>query len=276
VLRVLEALNREGEGDRLGGLGAAGVASKPGRRGVHDPAGASVLSALHRAEEGFRLGLELLKLVRADKGSLFDLLEQLVPMVAAVQPGGVLVCPAAHTPNGDTAFLLVLRRDDERTFSVSACATGAACLRRHPCRRNPASGHLEYSTSLTVRGVPRERLADSSFWFLLFRQPYGATTSANSSNGETALLYDVLLPALNDTPLPASACQPGEDTQIHNNKPTTTATTAASANTTTASATTTPTTTTTTTTTTAPAAAAATATATISTTTTTTLRLLLL
>ena len=122
-------------------------------------------------------------------------------------PGGVLVVPAAHAPSGDSSFLLVLRRDDDSTFSVSVAASGGAPLRRHPARRNSASGQLEYATSLVVRGVPRDRLADSAFWFLLLRQPYGSPLPAGHADG--SLLYEVLLPALSDTPLSASAAEAG-------------------------------------------------------------------
>lgn len=81
VLRVLETLNREGEADGR----ADGTTGRPGTRGGsrcaplrHAPTDSAscactgaregsspLLSALHRAEEGFRLGLELLKLLKA-------------------------------------------------------------------------------------------------------------------------------------------------------------------------------------------------------------------
>ena len=51
--------------------------------------------------------------------------------------------------------------------------------------------------------VPRERLADSGFWFLLYRQMYAAKPSSSPAEA-AAQVYGTLLPALNDQPLMAA------------------------------------------------------------------------
>ena len=51
--------------------------------------------------------------------------------------------------------------------------------------------------------VPRERLADSGFWFLLYRQMYAAKPSTSPAEA-AAQVYGTLLPALNDQPLMAA------------------------------------------------------------------------
>ena len=115
---------------------------------------AGALPALKSAEEGFKLGLELLALMGAPapnggaggasrsarpgaaEAGLLALLEQLVPIARDLKTDGVLIVPALCSPR-DCPFLLVLHRTSEGFYSVTVCATGGG-TRRHPWRRHRA------------------------------------------------------------------------------------------------------------------------------------------
>jgi len=105
-----------------------------------------------------------------------------------------LVAPAAWESEG-AAFALVLHRCDDGTFNVAIVNWGHG-LEWHPARLHPATGGVQRTPAIDLRGVPRERLTDSGFWFVLYRMLFiqHATPTGPS------LLYDTLLPALVDQP----------------------------------------------------------------------------
>ena len=185
VAEVLEALNREGE-----------------------------VEALRRAEEGFRQGIEAMEQLRSrrEHAGLLEFLTQVVPMVSEVGVGCVLVLPAAFAlPRDDgsrmydeAAFLLVLRRDTERLCSLTVCNTGAG-LEWHPSRIDAADGSALRNATLRLSEVPRDRLTDSAFWYLLYRELFAPkAASADPGTRGPGCLYGRLLPALNTRPLAAN------------------------------------------------------------------------
>jgi hypothetical protein len=105
-----------------------------------------------------------------------------------------LVAPAAWESEG-AAFALVLHRCDDGTFNVAIVNWGHG-LEWHPARLHPATGGVQRTPAIDLRGVPRERLTDSGFWFVMYRMLFiqHATPTGPS------LLYDTLLPALVDQP----------------------------------------------------------------------------
>ena len=176
VAEVLEALNREGE-----------------------------VEALRRAEEGFRQGIEAMEQLRSrrEHAGLLEFLTQVVPMVSEVGVGCVLVLPAAFAlPRDDgsrmydeAAFLLVLRRDTERLCSLTVCNTGAG-LEWHPSRIDAADGSALRNATLRLSEVPRDRLTDSAFWYLLYRELFAPkAASADPGTRGPGCLYGRLLPA---------------------------------------------------------------------------------
>ena len=187
---------------------------------------AELTSLLQRTEAGFVHGLELLsKLGRQrEMPVLLEYLEQLVLSAHDMQVGSILAVPAAWpttapipqggaaaaaaaaappAPAGGGAYLLVLQRADEKYFSVTLVNTGLG-LEYHPCRADPRTGLLQRNLGVVLRKVPRERLADSGFWFLLYRRVFAPREGMPKSAGEApAHVYGTLLPALNDQPLMA-------------------------------------------------------------------------
>ena len=76
---------------------------------------------------------------------------------------------------------------------------------RHPARLHAATGGAQRTPAVDLRGVARERLIDSGFWFMLFRTIY----VPNATPRGPALLYDGLLPALTDMPGRTTPLKPG-------------------------------------------------------------------
>ena len=184
VAEVLEALNREGE-----------------------------VEALRRAEEGFRQGMEAMEQLRSrrEHAGLLEFLTQVVPMVSEVGVGCVLVLPAAFAlPRDDgsrmydeAAFLLVLRRDTERLCSLTVCNTGAG-LEWHPSRIDAADGSALRNATLRLSEVPRDRLTDSAFWYLLYRELF-APKAASADRARAAPAASTAgCAALNTRPLAAN------------------------------------------------------------------------
>ena len=158
ILRLLKTLGKE--------TANAAAADAAFLSGV---AAAGPLPELGAAEEGFRLGLELISLQQPqlEHAGLLQYLEQLVPMVNSLPIGGELVVPAAWDVNS-MAFVLVLHRTDEGSFNVAVCNWGQG-IDRHPAKLNPATGGVQRTPAVDLRGVARERLVDTGFWFILYR-----------------------------------------------------------------------------------------------------------
>ena len=158
ILRLLKTLGKE-----TANAAAADAAF------VSGVAAAGPLPELGAAEEGFRLGLELISLQQPqlEHAGLLQYLEQLVPMVNSLPIGGELVVPAAWDVNS-MAFVLVLHRTDEGSFNVAVCNWGQG-IDRHPAKLNPATGGVQRTPAVDLRGVARERLVDTGFWFILYR-----------------------------------------------------------------------------------------------------------
>ena len=119
---------------------------------------------LDAAAEGLRSGMELLGLanVSGGHGALLAYLEQVVLMVAAVGVGSALAVPMAWDTD-ESAFVLVLHRTDEGAFSVALCNWGPG-IERHPARLHAATGGVQRTPAMDMRGVARERLIDTGFW----------------------------------------------------------------------------------------------------------------
>ena len=182
LVRVLTVLSKETSA-------AASVDGDLG--GVAGP-----LPELESVAAGLRLGMELLSLQQPhqEHAGLLAYLEQLLPMVTQLPVHGELVVPAAWDRDG-AAFLLVLHRSDEGSFNVAVCNWGPG-IDRHPVRLHASTGGAQRTPCLDLRGVPRERLIDSGFWFVLFRMVFLPQAMPRGP----PLLYDTLLPALTDMP----------------------------------------------------------------------------
>ena len=102
-------------------------------------------------------------------------------------------------------------REDEGSFNVAVCNWGPG-IDRHPARLHAATGSAQRTPAIDLRCVPRERIIDSSFWFVLLRMIF---LPASAPRGPP-LLYDTLLPALTDMPaLSHAATRPTDELRWH-------------------------------------------------------------
>jgi len=159
-------------------------------------------SVMYALKQGARLS-KMLPMTGARK--LLPFLKELLALLRALPVGGVLVVPAGWAVGGlACTLLLVLRREDKGQWAMAVCTAsdGAAY---HPAYLAPLRVTPSFDPCLLLRGIPDERLLDSSAWVVLFRglqldRRGGASTAEHT--GRT--LYEVVLPFLHQRPLPAS------------------------------------------------------------------------
>ena len=113
------------------------------------------------------------------------------------------VAPASHRSH--VVLIAISLRGNKFTLSVintgKAGASSTDGLNYHPTKFDETSGKIKRQVMLTIYDIPRFRLLDSSFWFMLLR------LKALPGEGNTCtFLYQTLLPYLNSTPLRANKC----------------------------------------------------------------------
>jgi len=216
---VLQALNV--------GVWAAANLPVPGRSNVqqHD-------------DNSVELNFDSDKPQRGDPSERFHLfLYSFVEKIRAMRSGDCIIVPcgwttnpiarapdAASAPPARGQFIVIVAHKGE-TWELSVVNDGSdptdASLEYHAAGFDVATGKTKRSPFMFFDGIPRSRLADSSFWFMLFRLvvfPHAENTPAR--------LYEVLLPYLNQVPLrthPGAAKRifkstkprPGDDRRAH-------------------------------------------------------------
>ena len=113
-----------------------------------------------------------------------------------VFPGGWCTPPKKEgAPPPHVALLFVIHLHYDDTYSLAICNSGKGS-EYHVCKAAEASGELDKTLSYSLYEIPKNRVVDSSIWFLIFRQ----MVYPEKSNGPAAL-YEQLLPYLNQRPL---------------------------------------------------------------------------
>ena len=93
-------------------------------------------------------------------------------------------------------YLLIISQFHPLLIDVALC-NWVQGIDRHPARLHAATGGVQRTPAVDLRAVPRERLIDTGFWFVLYRMAF----LTQSQPRGPALLYDTLLPALTDMPV---------------------------------------------------------------------------
>lgn len=130
--------------------------------------------------------------------SLTDFLFGFLPKVGQLSDGDVLCVPCGWgrgDPSGTLQpMLLVISRVDSQ-FELYVCNTGQG-IEYHAVKPNVLDGRLLVQLPLRLRGIPSDKIEDSTFWFMAFRP----LVWASPTNGPKPI-YEQLLPFLNCRPV---------------------------------------------------------------------------
>jgi len=135
-----------------------------------------------------------------------DFLNVLVMKVNSIRPGELLMCPGGWRTSekeGHAVVYLVYRAHS--TYTLAVCNTGSG-QEYHPAKSELAPPKLKRALTMVFEHIPLTRLADSSFWFMLFRP----MVYPEETNGPS-YLYEVLFPYLNSRPLSSNAMRQDVD-----------------------------------------------------------------
>jgi hypothetical protein len=138
-----------------------------------------------------------------DHQRLYRQLEQTICLVRdmgvgccrLVMGGWSLPPPREGAPSPHCALLFVVHRAQDDTFALSVCNTGPGS-EYHISAPDEHSDVLLKKLSYTLLHIPRQKMLDSSMWFLLLR----ALAFPHKDNSPKEL-YEQLLPYLNQRPL---------------------------------------------------------------------------
>ena len=139
----------------------------------------------------------LISINAADEDLFHESLVTIVAKVHQMAAGGVLIFPGGWSRGEEGHVLLYIlhKYRGKDGFSFTVVNTGEG-VEYHACKINPDTTEPLTNLSLTVENVPAHHVADSAFWFFLFRmQVY-----PDEVNGPQ-LLYEKLIPFLGGRPL---------------------------------------------------------------------------
>ena len=144
----------------------------------------------------------------ADATSRCRIVEAVVSRVRDLGSSGGIMCVPIGWEHGagvgGHVLLLVLScAEPGGDITVSVCNAGAGC-RYHPHRPDTSTAALLLMLPLRIGDVPKDRLASSTWWFLVLRP----LLWADASHGPAAL-YEQLLPHLTRRPVLASVASDG-------------------------------------------------------------------
>lgn len=148
---------------------------------------------------------------KALDGLFLNFLNVIVSLMENLQPNQQVVLPGGwQQPEYHHLCLYIVRNCGNDKYSFTVCNTGKDGLQYHPSTFDSETGQQLKQLALTVWNIPARRLADSTFWTILFRlQVY--PNKANTAE----FLYTKLLPALNAQPLRSNLDQgPAEYVEI--------------------------------------------------------------
>jgi hypothetical protein len=127
--------------------------------------------------------------------------------VTSLREGEILVIPGGwRTTETEGHAIVYLLAREQQSFSFTICNTGHG-MHYHYARAEVAPPKLKRSLAIRIDKIPLYRLCDSSFWYMLYRP----LVYPDPSNGP-AIIYEVLLPYLNNLPLGANALEQVRDT----------------------------------------------------------------
>lgn len=167
----------------------------------------ALCKAFTRAHHSFQRSEDLLEPAvgaQADSSKAFEYLTTVVARLRSLGPGEALVLsrpsPLPGEKDGSGRVLYLVHRNAAAPigsdFTVAVCTSSSAALGHHPARVDPATGALQHAAPLLLRDVPLAKVCDGAFWYLaLIVEQKGWTAN---------LLYERLLPALNNKPLLAN------------------------------------------------------------------------
>lgn len=119
-----------------------------------------------------------------------DLMDNLQANQQLVLPGGW------QQPEYTHLCLYIVRDCGDGMYSFTVLNTGKDGLEYHPSSFDSETGRQLKQLGMTIWNIPRQRLADSTFWTLLFRMQIYPSKRNNAH-----FLYTKLLPSLNSQPL---------------------------------------------------------------------------
>ena len=142
-------------------------------------------------------------------GNFLTFLQFFVGRVGALRPGESLLFPGGwrcETKEGHAIMFLLHRH--QSAFALGLSNTGGIIvtdeddngLNYHPGKAECTPPKMKRAMSIVCEDIPTERLLDSSFWFMLFKQ----LVYPSDNNGPREL-YEILLPYLNNRPFSANA-----------------------------------------------------------------------
>jgi hypothetical protein len=97
-----------------------------------------------------------------------EFLSDLKNKISIMTKGTFLIIPGGWINEQEEQSLLYVVEKTGDGFSFAVCNTGGSGIEYHPVTADSPL-HLKYKFSLVINDIPAHRLADSSFWFMLFR-----------------------------------------------------------------------------------------------------------
>ena len=112
----------------------------------------------------------LISINAADEDLFHESLVTIVAKVHQMAAGGVLIFPGGWSRGEEGHVLLYIlhKYRGKDGFSFTVVNTGEG-VEYHACKINPDTTEPLTNLSLTVENVPAHHVADSAFWFFLFR-----------------------------------------------------------------------------------------------------------
>jgi hypothetical protein len=136
------------------------------------------------------------------------LIESITSSIDNLQVNHCLVLPGGwqNKDYDDVPLLYIIYRKSYEEYSFAICNTSINDDPKfHPMRLNPRTHKMERATPLILKHIPKTRISDASFWFMLYRPLFKVVPNPQKT------IYEKLLPFLNSKPFMSNLSSYNED-----------------------------------------------------------------